>query len=143
MIKSNILHYAIPNLLFALISGSDAWTTNSTVYETTFFGKFYARIDAFTNQQGKPMIRYNIDMPANSYIGFGYGKGHDNVDMFALAADSDTVKVLDFYSYGWYKPAQDKQQDYVLTSQLPSTRQNDTKRFNVTCTRLFDTGDKD
>ena len=79
----------------------------SSVYETTIYGKFYARIDALNNTQGKPMIRYNVDLPANSYIGFGYGKGHDNIDMFAIAADSQSVRVADLFSYGWYKPDMD------------------------------------
>lgn len=84
-------------------------------------------------------------MPANTYLGIGYGKNHHSVDMVAWVATSDKVTVTDLYSYNNYKPPTDAQQDYNITGYQPSIRQaNSTvKRWNFTCIRLFDTGDVD
>ena len=60
-------------------------------------------------------------MPVNTYFGIGYGKGHRDTDMVAWVAKSDgLVGVLDLYSYNYYKPPTDAQQDYKITGYHPS-----------------------
>jgi hypothetical protein len=34
------------------------------------------------------MLRYNVDLPSNTYIAFGYGWGMNNKDMVAFIAGS-------------------------------------------------------
>ena len=73
-------------------------------YETTFFEKFKVQIDAFNNTQGQPTIRYNVEMPINTYIAFGYSWGMYDVDMVAFMAGTDNARVKDLWSIGEYTP---------------------------------------
>ena len=76
----------------------------SQVYETSFWGKFYLKIDVTKNSQGSPILRYNIDMPANTYFSIGYGSTMRKTDMIVWLAGSSGVVVQDLYSYGDYTP---------------------------------------
>jgi hypothetical protein len=61
-------------LICLTITAASIKASNTTFfYEHTFFSKFYAKIDAFKDAQGRPNIRYNIDMPENTYFAFSYG----------------------------------------------------------------------
>ena len=83
-------------------------THAANYYEHTFFSKFYVKIDAFEDKLGRAYIRYNIDMPMNTYLAFGYGEGHHETDMVAWIAQSDgIVSVQDLFSYNDYKPPAD------------------------------------
>lgn len=101
--------YSIVKLLICLtITSASIEASNTTLfYEHTFFSKFYAKIDAFIDLKGRQNIRYNIDMPENTYFAFSYGQNHHNVDMVSWIATSDKVTVIDLYSYNNYKPPTD------------------------------------
>ena len=91
--------------MVSLISRLLIWLTISTTslkasinnlfYEDIFFSKFYVKIDAFKDVLGRPHIRYNIDMPENTYFAFSYGQNHHNVDMVSWIATKDKVTVID------------------------------------------------
>ncbi len=73
-------------------------------------------IDTLKNDQGKQIIRYNVDLPSNTYLGLGYGWGMKNKDMFALIAGQTQVRVEDLFSFGEVQPIVDPQQDYTIVS---------------------------
>jgi hypothetical protein len=68
-----------------------------------------------------PTLRYNIEMPTNTYIGFGYSWGMHGVDMVAFMAGTDNARVKDLWALEENTPAFDAQQDYTLVSQTPIT----------------------
>ena len=62
--------------------------------------------------------------------------------MVAFLAGTDNARVNDLWSTEYSTPAFDTQQDYTLVSQVPITNiQGVATAFNVTATRLLDTGD--
>lgn len=97
------------------------------------------KIDVTKNSEGNTIVRYNIDMPANTYFSFCYGKNMRNVDMVVWLAGSSGVVVQDLYSYGDYTPHVDSHQDYTTTNTDTSIRGS--SRLNIICTRLLNTGD--
>ena len=59
------------------------------------------------------MIRYSLDMPANTYLGLGYGEDMRDTDMVAFLANSQTVRVQDLFAFGNSKPPSDTINDYT------------------------------
>ena len=84
--------------------------TVSRMYTNTFFGKFNVKIDAFNDTKGKPTLRYDVELPTNTYIGFGYKYGMiGGVDMVAFMAGTDNARVGDLWSLSENTPAFDAQ----------------------------------
>ncbi len=102
-------------VVLSLLVLSPVQAVPSQTYETSFWGRFFVKIDVTKNSEGNPIVRYNIDMPANTYFSFGYGKNMRNVDMVVWLAGSSGVVVQDLYSYGDYTPDVDSHQDYTTT----------------------------
>ena len=67
-------------LLLILVLNS-AQAVPPQTYETSFWGRFFVKIDVSKNSEGNAIVRYNIDMPANTYFSIGYGKNMRKVDM--------------------------------------------------------------
>ena len=86
------------------------------------------------------MIRYTVDMPANTYLALCYGEDMSNTDMVAFVANGQTARVQDLFSYGESRPPSDTKNDYT---DIKVGAGSATGRFNVTASRLLDTGDKD
>jgi hypothetical protein len=86
------------------------------------------------------MIRYSVDLPANTYLGLCYGVDMRDTDMVAFLANSQTVKVQDLYAFGNSRPPSDAQNDYTDIKVGAGSANG---RFNVSASRLLDTGDKD
>ena len=86
------------------------------------------------------MIRYSLDMPANTYLGLGYGEDMRDTDMVAFLANSQTVRVQDLYAFGNSKPPSDAKNDYTDVKVGAGSAAG---RFSVSASRLLDTGDKD
>ena len=61
-----------------------------------------------------------------------------NKDMVAFVANTNTVQVMDLFSYGESRPPSDSQNDYTDVKVIPIGG----GRFNVTASRLLDTKDK-
>ena len=98
------------------------------------------QIDVTKDAKGLPMLRYNVDMPSNAYIGFCYGDDMKYTDMVAFLANTQTVQVQDLFGYGNSRPPKDTQQDY---KDVVVKAGQGAGRFAVTASRLLDTGDKD
>lgn len=86
------------------------------------------------------MIRYSVDMPANTYLGLCYGEDMRNTDMVAFLANGQTVRVQDLFAFGNSRPPSDSQNDYTNIKVGAGSAAG---RFNVSASRLLDTGDKD
>jgi hypothetical protein len=57
-------------------------------FNITLFDKFFLQVDSTNDAADKPMIRYVIEMPKDTYLGVGYGTSMKNVDMLAFVASS-------------------------------------------------------
>lgn len=86
------------------------------------------------------MIRYSVDMPANTYLGLCYGEDMRNTDMVAFLANGQTVRVQDLFAFGNSRPPSDSKNDYTNIKVGAGSAAG---RFNVSASRLLDTGDTD
>jgi hypothetical protein len=57
------------------------------VVRNTFFGKYNVTFSVTKDAKGQPQLTYNVLMPANTYIAFGYGQSMRKVDMVAFIGD--------------------------------------------------------
>ena len=85
------------------------------------------------------MIRYSVDMPANTYLGLCYGEDMRETDMVAFQANGQTVTVQDLFAYGNSRPPNDVINDYTDIKVNAGSADG---RFKVSASRLLDTGDK-
>ncbi len=76
-------------------------------FNITLFNDFYLIIDSVNNAQGKPMIRYQLDMPKESYLGVGYGTSMDKVDMVAFVSSASNPHVEDLFATSESRPPND------------------------------------
>ena len=60
------------------------------------------------------MLKYDVTMPENTYLGLVYGKGMFGVDMVVFTAAGDGT-VSDHWSTNWGVPPEDAQNDYMNT----------------------------
>jgi hypothetical protein len=121
------------------VSGQGA-AQQKGVFKATLFSKFNIEIDATKSASGQPMIRYSVDMPANTYLGLCYGEDMRNTDMVAFLANGQTVRVQDLFAFGNSRPPSDSQNDYTNIKVGAGSAAG---RFNVSASRLLDTGDTD
>ena len=70
---------------------------------------FSIDLDAETN-----MLKYDVTIPENTYLGLAYGRGMNNVDMVVFSA-SGFGSVTDHWSKSIGAPPEDKQNDYMNT----------------------------
>ena len=97
-------------LAAATVSGQILGTNmqaEGNLFTTTLFSKFKVRLDVTKDAKGLPMLRYNVEMPSNTYIGFCYGTDMRNTDMVAFLANTQTVQVQDLFAYGNSRPPKD------------------------------------
>ena len=66
------------------------------------------KIEAFNDTQNRPSIRYNVVLPVNTYVAFGYQWGMYGVDMVSFIAGTDNkVRVNDLWAITEDTPAFD------------------------------------
>ena len=66
-------------------------------------------MDVIQNANGLGLLRYTVDMPNNTYIGFCYGTSMFNTDMVAFVSTTQMPAVGDLYSYSEDQPIFDRQ----------------------------------
>lgn len=76
-------------------------------FTITLFDDYNLTIDSIKNSQGKPMIRYQLDLPKESYLGIGYGTSMKGVDMVAFVSSTSNPHVEDLYSQSESMPPND------------------------------------
>ena len=79
--------------MLGAVHAQNTTLSSTSLYETTLYDKFKVKIDAFNDNMGLPTLRYNIEMPTDTYIGFGYSWGMYGVDMVAFMAGTDKARV--------------------------------------------------
>lgn len=80
-------------------------------------------------------ITFKIEAPSTGWVGFGFGTGMTNTDMFVITASGGAGTITDRFSTGHTTPGLDSVNDYTMTTVTSGS----TNTYTVT--RNLNTGD--